>query len=385
MDAEHLIETLIRGALGSRPKRSRGALRFLTGGRHSLLNAGTLLTAAGVAWGLYETMTQQGSTASAAGGSGQAGPPPVTRGAHLQADQQQRDLPAEAGSHGDAGSQTAAGSHAVADPVTPEVLRVIRLTIAAARADGRLAEQERAAILEQARAVGAEALVQQEIDRPRPLAEIVAGAADPNTREQLYVLAFAVVRADESVSGAERIFLAQLAHALGLDPAATTRLESEAASRIDDGRRPGGIGHGEAVVHGGGRPPGGPGQRGRDPPEPRQRHDRRQHPALRGRAGQLDAAAGGAGVRCGDERPDGGAAARTRPPRARDRLEDLRRGPAVRRDRARPRRERRGRGRLDDVHDERHRHGDGVRRRQRPAAGRDHGRAARSRQAAAHG
>jgi uncharacterized membrane protein YebE (DUF533 family) len=35
------------------------------------------------------------------------------------------------------------------------------------------------------------------------------------------------------VSGGERIFLAQLAHALGLDPATTARLESEAAARID--------------------------------------------------------------------------------------------------------------------------------------------------------
>ena len=104
---------------------------------------------------------------------------------------------------------------------------------AAARADGTLSEAERAAILEQARAVGADAVVQQEIDAPRPLAEIVAGAADANTRAQLYVLAFTVVRADEGVSGAERIFLAQLAHALSLDPAATARLESETAAGID--------------------------------------------------------------------------------------------------------------------------------------------------------
>jgi uncharacterized membrane protein YebE (DUF533 family) len=114
------------------------------------------------------------------------------------------------------------------------MLRLVRLTIAAARADGKMADEERAAIVEQARAVGAESLVQQEIDRPRPLGEIVAGVADANTKEQLYVLAFAVVRADESVSGAERIFLAQLAHAVGLDPAATSRLESEAAARIDE-------------------------------------------------------------------------------------------------------------------------------------------------------
>jgi uncharacterized membrane protein YebE (DUF533 family) len=76
-------------------------------------------------------------------------------------------------------------------------------------------------------------VVDQEIQSPRPLAEIVSGVTDRDMKEQLYVLAFAVVRADESVSGGERIFLAQLAHALGLDPAAVARLESEAAAKID--------------------------------------------------------------------------------------------------------------------------------------------------------
>ena len=116
----------------------------------------------------------------------------------------------------------------------PDVLRVVRLTIAAARVDGRLTDEERATILEQARAVGAEAAVQQEIHAPRPLAEIVAGVTDPAAKRQIYQLAFAVMRADETVTGGERIFLAQLAHLLGLDPAATAQLESEAAARIDD-------------------------------------------------------------------------------------------------------------------------------------------------------
>ncbi len=44
---------------------------------------------------------------------------------------------------------------------------------------------------------------------------------------------FGIVRADETVSGGERIYLAQLAHQLGLEPATVERLESEAATRID--------------------------------------------------------------------------------------------------------------------------------------------------------
>jgi uncharacterized membrane protein YebE (DUF533 family) len=212
---EQLIGALLEGAVGcGRRKKSRGTLRYLTGGRRSFLSAGTLLTAAGLAWGAYEAATQQ---AQGTAGGGTPGPQPAPPGGG-------GPLPPLPG---------AAPTSAAVAALPPEMMRLVRLTIAAARADGRLADTERAAILEQARAVGAEALVQEEIDRPRPLAEIVGGVADPNTKEQLYVLAFAVVRADEGVSGAERIFLAQLAHALGLDPATTARLESDAAARID--------------------------------------------------------------------------------------------------------------------------------------------------------
>jgi uncharacterized membrane protein YebE (DUF533 family) len=209
MTPERLIGALLEGAIGGRRrKRSRGTLRYLTGGRGSFINAGTLLTAAGLAWGAYEAATWKQTDAGTGGNPGPP-PPPVP------------PLPG--------------ASAATEQPAFPaDMLRLVRLTIAAARADGKMADEERAAIVEQARAVGAESLVQQEIDRPRPLGEIVAGVADANTKEQLYVLAFAVVRADESVSGAERIFLAQLAHAVGLDPAATSRLESEAAARIDE-------------------------------------------------------------------------------------------------------------------------------------------------------
>jgi uncharacterized membrane protein YebE (DUF533 family) len=213
MTPERLLGALVQGALGGRRKKSRGTLRYLTGGRGSFINAGTLLTAAGLAWGAYEAATQK----NRGGGMAAApGPVPTPPGGP--------PLPPQPG----------AATSAALPAMPAEMLRLVRLTIAAARADGRLAEEERKAILAEARAVGAEALVEQEIQSPHPLGEIVAGVADPNTREQLYVLAFAVVRADEGVSGGERIFLAQLAHALGLDPATTARLEAQAAAGIEE-------------------------------------------------------------------------------------------------------------------------------------------------------
>ena len=81
--------------------------------------------------------------------------------------------------------------------------------------------------------VGLEGIVGAELNQTRPLADIVRGVTDPAIKKDLYVLAFAIVRADENVSGAERIYLAQLAHQLGLDAAAALAIETETANKID--------------------------------------------------------------------------------------------------------------------------------------------------------
>lgn len=214
MDAEDILDGVIRGALGGRPKRHRGALGYLVGGRHSLINARTLLAAAGVAWGVYEATRSQGSPAAAPEAPPAPGPRPPTPKAP--------PLPTEAAA--------APGD---------ELLRLVRLTISAARADGNLSLEERGKILEHAREVGLEADVAAELQQPRPLGEIVSGVSDPRVKGDMYRLAFAIVRADETVSGAERVYLAQLAAKLGLDAATTKNIESDAAAAIDAGAREG--------------------------------------------------------------------------------------------------------------------------------------------------
>ena len=211
MDAEDILDGLIRGALGGRGKRSRGALRSIGAGG-SLINARNLLAAVGVAWGLYEVVSQQTPSAPAGppGGPATLPLPPLPRTVPPP-------LP----------GATVAGAF------PDHVLRLVRLTVSAARADGDLSLDERGVILEHARRVGAEALVAQELQTLRPLAEIVGGVTDPKLKADLYTLAFTLVRADENVTGAERIYLAQLAHQLGLDAAAAARLENEAAVHID--------------------------------------------------------------------------------------------------------------------------------------------------------
>jgi len=212
VDGDVVLDALLRGALGGRGKRWRGTRRAV-GRRGSLINATTLLAAAGVAWGVYETWQGQ------KGSSGAAPPPPAG------------PSPPPTGGRATPPPLPAAG----AVGGWPEhVVRVVRLMISAAGADGHLGSAERERILEEAGRVGARDLVARELDSPRPLPEIVDGVTDPKLKEDLYTLAFSIVRADETVTGGERIYLAQLAHRLSLDKAAVARLEGAASASIDE-------------------------------------------------------------------------------------------------------------------------------------------------------
>jgi uncharacterized membrane protein YebE (DUF533 family) len=201
----------LQGAMGSRGrKRARKAANFL-GGNKGFLTASTLIGAAGVAWGIYETLQ---NSSGASGASGASGP---------------------------SGAQSSAGGPGVMPPSLPigegvfpdDLLRVVRLAVSAARADGTLLPAERALILSHAREAGVDSVVEIELASPRPLSEIVGGISNEQRKRDLYVLAFTIVRADETVSGAERVYLAQLAHQLGLTPQVVADLEASTATRID--------------------------------------------------------------------------------------------------------------------------------------------------------
>ena len=200
-----LVDEVLRGVFGGRRKRSKHALRYLTRGttRTLLSNPTALWTAAGLAWGVIETLQAGG----ASGGSGLSQPPYPPNPPPLPT----------------------SGPGVVPN----EVLRLVRLTISAANADGAMSDQERAAIARQAEASGGSELLAAELSNPRPVAEIVSGVTDPAQRATLYVLAYTILRADEQVSGAERIYLAQLAHLLGLSPDDVQRLEKDTSQRID--------------------------------------------------------------------------------------------------------------------------------------------------------
>lgn len=215
-----VLSIVLRGTLGrSGRKRARKATRFLTGNR-GFLSTSALIGMAGVAWGIYDTLKGQDQETAIPAAQGVQGAaqgtvvPPVPGAGY--------PVPPVPGS-------VPSAFEAAIDPVA----RVIRLAVSAAKADGTLSDPERALILERAREAGLEAAVEAELTQTRALADIVRGVSDPQVKKDLYVLAFTIVRADESVSGAERIYLAQLAHQLGLDAASVASLEADTAAKID--------------------------------------------------------------------------------------------------------------------------------------------------------
>ena len=226
MDEAFLLRSVLGSVLGGRTrKRSRKAMRYLTGHGGSLLtHPQTLLTAAGVAWGIYETLANKGQVGQVGqvGRVGQVGP----EGAAPPSSGPVPPLP-DTGPPG----------------VSPDALRMVRLAVSAANADGVMNEHERAAVIREAQTVGVADIVEAEMQQGRPLASIVAGVTDPAQRATLYVLAYTILRADEQLTGAEQIYLAQLAHLLSLDRATVERLEKDTGERIDalgDQGQPGG-------------------------------------------------------------------------------------------------------------------------------------------------
>jgi uncharacterized membrane protein YebE (DUF533 family) len=204
---EDMLSILLGGALGrSGRKRARRAASFLSG-RGGFLTASSLMAAAGVLWGIYDSVQASNTTAIP--------PLPATGPAAMP------------------GAPAPAGVLVGADALPTDILRVVRLAVSAARADGTLTAEERTIIRDRARAAGLESIVDTELGVTRSLSDIVAGVTDPAVKRDLYILAFTIVRADESVTGAERVYLAQLAYQLGLDTEAAAKLEAETATKID--------------------------------------------------------------------------------------------------------------------------------------------------------
>ncbi|TCH97437.1 DUF533 domain-containing protein [Roseococcus sp. SYP-B2431] len=114
---------------------------------------------------------------------------------------------------------------------TAESRLLLRAMIAAARADGAVDREERAAISRQLDAAGLTAAerdrVLADFDRPASIGELAAGARDPMLAAQLYAAAFG---AAGELSPEERAWLDRLGVALKLDKAAIAAIEQRLGS-----------------------------------------------------------------------------------------------------------------------------------------------------------
>lgn len=183
---EHLLGQMLGGALGN---AFGGRGRSLLGGR--LGSKGTLgLGLLGVAIAAYEHYSNQQNTTA----DGAMPPPPPAAGPATP--------PPPPGA-----------ASALPSPQQDAVL-LIRTMIAAAAADNRIDEAERATILARAGA-NDRAFLDAELAAPRSLSEI-ARAARPELAESVYAAARLAISVDTE---AERDWLARLADALGLSSA----------------------------------------------------------------------------------------------------------------------------------------------------------------------
>src|SRR5687767_5236939 len=161
MNPEFLINGVLSSVMGGGGrKRSKRALRYLTRGQGSFwTHPTTLMTAAGLAWGVYDTLNKTSDTGQWGGGSAPASP---------------QGQPAT--SPGPTGPMPPLPNVAGAVPATAvddEALRLVRLAVSAANADGVMSEPERTAVLQEAQAAGVGEIVEHELQQRRPLAEIV--------------------------------------------------------------------------------------------------------------------------------------------------------------------------------------------------------------------
>ncbi|MND59601.1 Inner membrane protein YebE [compost metagenome] len=108
-------------------------------------------------------------------------------------------------------------------------LAILRALIAAAKADGRIDEQEKQAIYAE---IGRhtddpqlQAWLDQEVQRPLDAAEVAQSAQDPGMAAEMYLASVMLV---DDQQQAERAYLDELAYQLKLDPDLQNHLEQQA-------------------------------------------------------------------------------------------------------------------------------------------------------------
>lgn len=241
MQPEQIIGQLLGTLVGRKRSRRSGILGMVLGGGSrgsrgsSLLTGGTLLTAAGLVWGALESM--QKSTVASSGAGGGATPGSVPRSVMSPPAPVPPPIP---------GPPATAASSSVLPPPLPgsgpvpaeapvqdaaTLLPLVQIAIAAARADGELSADERAAIHDHAASVGLDAAVDQTMAERPSLDAVTSAFTTDQQRQAAYALAYAVIHGDGDISPGERMHLTQLARLLRLSHDDIATIERDALGK----------------------------------------------------------------------------------------------------------------------------------------------------------
>ena len=218
IDAEKLLGKLVGEVVGKSGSWGHSKKSVLGG-----LGSGSgLMTLIGLGVGAYEILKQQSSQNTSAsapppppGGGTFAGSPPPPPPSASSAPQAPPISPAPVPNPTPVPQAMQAGQSAALSEQT--AVRLIRVMVAAAHADGAMDAEEERAVLEKLR--GADVSQEEkmflldELHRPCRVEDLVEGVSDPGLAKTMYILAFAAINVDTE---AERAWLDRLAAGLGL-------------------------------------------------------------------------------------------------------------------------------------------------------------------------
>ncbi len=235
-DAEKLLGKVLSGAMQGhvkkgKKKKNRSGDNLIGSLVGSLASGKGLITAIGLGVGAYEIL-RQSSAKGATGVIGGTGPqpmpaPPPAPAAAPVSPAMPPPLPSHGAPAGPAITPPAPGGEATAEQQL--AVRLIRVMVAAAHADGQLDEEEERRILERLQEQGLSReerqFLLQELHAPKGIEELTAGVDSPMIAQTLYSLAVATIIID---TDEERRWLDALAASLGVSPAMQRFIEQDA-------------------------------------------------------------------------------------------------------------------------------------------------------------
>ncbi len=218
-DAEKLLGKVLSGVMGAGSSSHKGKNSLLG----SLASGGGLMTAIGLGIGAYEILKEKKLNQPAPPGYQAQPPPPPSApawgGPTMPPPPLSASLP----------NSTPAIAATTSQKDSQELaIRLIRVMIAAAHADGTLDEEEEKAILTRLRATDLSQeermFILDELHQPKTLVELTSGISDPSIAKTMYMLAASAISID---SPGERAWLDNLAASLSISKAVQAFIEEQ--------------------------------------------------------------------------------------------------------------------------------------------------------------